>query len=133
MVICLTLPSCKKESNRSGTGNTPQPIGQTYPKTVSIEYRVTVASGDVSKITSLTYTNETGGGVNQSDVALPFSKKISATVNKGDDFGLSLLHNNSATGAFELKMDIMVDGNIIKTETHGGTSSVIAAIVHFFP
>lgn len=108
--------------------------GGSYPKKVSLEYRITSITGGVSKITSGSYTNATGGDTFLNDEPLPFSRKFSRTVNRGDDLGLSLLHNNSTTSTpFSLKLDILLDGSIVKSETFIGSASTIGAIVYLFP
>jgi hypothetical protein len=102
-----------------------------YPKAVLVEYRIT--STTLTKVTTLSYTNATGGTTSLLNADIPFSLKFSRTVNIGDDLGISVLHNNSAVGdLFNLKLDIFVDNVQAKTETFEGTDSIIGAIVHLF-
>jgi hypothetical protein len=109
--------------------NDPKPV---YPKDVLVEYRITSTS-NLNKVTTLSYTNATGGTTTLSDANIPFSLKFTRTVNIGDDLGISVLHNNSAVGdLFNVKLDIFVDNIQVKTETFEGTDSVIGAIVHLF-
>jgi hypothetical protein len=126
LLSATTIGSCKKNAS-SGSSNS-------YPKTVSIEYRISSVTGGISKISSGSYTNATGGNASLNDEPIPFSRKFSRIVNRGDDIGLSALHNISANSTtFSLKLDILVDGRIIKTETFIGAASTIGAIVYLFP
>ncbi|QHT66194.1 hypothetical protein GXP67_05690 [Rhodocytophaga rosea] len=121
VLATLFLNECNKSDD-------PKPA---YPKNVSVAYKV--SGTGVSKVTSLSYTNATGGSTSLTDTTIPFSVSFNGTVNVGDDLGLSVLHNNSATGnPFNIKLEIYVDNKLVKTETYEGTSSVIGAIVHFF-
>lgn len=119
----ILLMACSKS-------NDPIPA---YPKDVLVEYRITSASS-LSKVTTLSYTNATGGTTTLSDANIPFSLKLSRTVNIGDDLGISVLHNNSANGnnVINLKLEILVDGKIVETETFEGSGSVSGAIVYLF-
>lgn len=121
VLISLFLNACNKSDD-------PKPR---YPKNVSVEYRVSGAG--VSKVTSLRYTNATGGFTSLADTSIPFSVSFTRTVDIGDDVGLSVLHNNSAVGnSFDIKLEIYVDNKLVKTETYEGTNSITGAIVHFF-
>ena len=121
-ILAVFLVACNKSDD-------PKPA---YPKDVSVEYRITTTKA-IAKVTSVSYTNATGGTTNVSDTPIPFSVKFDRTVNLGDDLGLSVLHNNSASGnSFDLTLEILVNGKVEKTETFEGTHSVIGAIVHLF-
>jgi hypothetical protein len=125
VLAILFLNACNKSNDPNPTGSIP-----TYPKNVLVEYRV--SGTGVSKITSLSYTNATGGTTNLTDISIPFSVSFNRTVNTADNLGLSFIHNNSAVGnQFDVKLEIYVDNKLVKTETYEGTSSVIGAIVYF--
>ena len=134
VIVCMGAISCNKDDDKgSGTNPTPTPNPSAYPKNVSIEYRASVASGSVAKATSITFTNETGGESTVNDVPMPFSKKIDRNVKYLDKAAIAIMQNNSATpGAFSIKLEILVDGQVVKTETHSDNSHLNAAIVHFF-
>jgi hypothetical protein len=126
ILLTATLFSCKK--NNGGDA------GNSYPKTVSIEYRISSTASGITKVNSGGYTSATGGDTFYNDESGPFSKKFGRTVNLGDDIGISALHNNSANSTpFHLQLDILVDGSTVKTETFIGAAAVIGAIVYLFP
>ncbi len=102
--------SCKKDDDDS-------PNPSTYPKTVSIQYKVSSPAG-FTQVMQLQYTNETGGINSMTNVALPFTKTITKTVNKFDVLILSF----GAVGAGELKGDILVDGTVAATKSFTGTT-----------
>ncbi|MGE0588280.1 MAG: hypothetical protein AB7O48_06870 [Cyclobacteriaceae bacterium] len=121
VLIALFLNACGKSDD-------PKPA---YPKDVSVEYKV--SGMGVNQVTLLSYTNATGGSTKLTDTIIPFSVSFNRTVNVGDDLGLSVLHNNSATGnPFNVRLEIYVDNKLVKTETYEGTSSIVGAIVHLF-
>lgn len=125
-LLLMTILLACSDSNEPGKSI------PTYPKDVSIEYTVTPTG--TTKVTSLGYTNSTGGDTNLTDVTVPFSLKFDRKVNQADVVSLSVLHNNSASGGFfSLKLEIRVDGNLVKSETFEGTSSLIGSIVYIFP
>ncbi len=104
-----------------------------YPTSVSIEYRITCTQGGVTKSDAVSYTNETGGVTNMSNVALPFSKKVSRTVNIGDIAQIAVLHNNSGSSAnYTFKLDILVNDKVIKTQSFPTTGPLSAALSHAF-
>ena len=94
LAAVLAFSGCKKDDD----DNSP---GTSYPKTVSIQYKVSSAVG-FTQLLQLQHTNETGGSTSMSNVALPFTKTISKTVNKFDILVLSF----GAVGEGELKGDI---------------------------
>lgn len=122
IVLALFFSSCSKDEDPTVS----------FPRKVTIEYRVTATNG-ITKATSLGYTNSTGGNTTLSDATIPFSVEFDRIVNLGDDIGVSVLHNNSATGDFfTMKLEILVDNKLLKTATFEGNNSAIGAIVHVF-
>ena len=104
-----------------------------YPTSVTIEYRITCTQGGVTKSDAVSYTNETGGVTNMSNVALPFSKKFSRTVNIGDIAQMAVLHNNSGSSAsYTFKLEILVNDKVIKTQSFPTTGPLSAALSHAF-
>ncbi|MFV0604412.1 MAG: hypothetical protein ACK5NK_01100 [Niabella sp.] len=122
IVVLTTFIGCKKDNN-----------GTSYPKTVEVTYKITSVSGSVTNITSGSYINATGGTSDLENIALPYTKTVSMTVNRGDDATLAFLHNNSATNTpFSIKLEILVNNKVVKTETFEGTSSATGAIAYLF-
>ncbi len=89
-----------------------------YPKNVTIEYKFTVASGTPNKV-ELSYTNESGGRENVKDVILPYSKKISRTVNPYDD----AYAHFSAFGPGGIKAEVYIDNKLIGSKTASSNSA----------
>lgn len=126
LTVILTI-SCSTGGDDS---NTPTP--NTYPREVNITYKMTGTGGPV---TSGSYVNNIGGSTTFQEVPLPYVKTVRRIVNKLDDIGISFIHNNSGNGntPFTIKLEIIVDGILVKTETYSGTSGVIGSIVYLFP
>lgn len=115
----------------SSCGKSPSSSG--YPANVSIEYRITCTQGGITKSDAVSYINETGGVSNMSNVALPFSKKISRTVNIGDIAQVAFLHNNSGSaGSYTFKLEILVNNQVVKTQSFPGTGALSGALSHAF-
>ena len=122
-LLCIVLFSgCDKE-DASG-----------FPKKVSIEYRITGISGVDGPLTSVSFTNETGGSTDLVNQSFPFSRTIISTLNAGDDATLSFRYGNGSGGTnVSIKMEILVDGKLINTETVNSSNAVvIAAIAYVF-
>ncbi|TWI80126.1 hypothetical protein IQ13_2795 [Lacibacter cauensis] len=115
IILIAVSFSCKKRSQSS------------YPLPVSIQYRI-IASNGVSQATSIIYTNETGGLTNLTNQNLPFSKSLSTTVTRGDAFTL----RGDASGAGSLKLEILVNNNVVKTATYTGSSVITGQITYQF-
>ena len=77
--------SCRHDSNDDNP-----PSGSTYPKQVSITYKVT--SSSTSSASIIKYKNETGGDTDVANPSLPYSKTINRT-----DSSLTLLVAVTAT------------------------------------
>ena len=135
LLCCSILMTAASSCSKSDTTPTPGPGSgaTTYPKSVSIEYKVTCLTGGITKVTTLGYTNATGGNAATTDVPLPFSKTITRTVNRYDMINVGVLHNNSATSnPFSLKLEILIDGKLVQTKTLEGTTAVNESLVHSF-
>ncbi|WP_342330307.1 hypothetical protein [Pedobacter sp. FW305-3-2-15-E-R2A2] len=81
-----------------------------YPKTVTIDYKVTQTAGNVG-LTDIRYTNETGAFTSLDNQALPFSKKITKKV----EFGESATISTYTAGPGTIKLEILVDGKVVET------------------
>ena len=99
--------------------------GPAYPRTVSIEYRVTSSNLEA---TDVIFANETGGNSIESDVALPYSKKISRSVKLHDHAAISV----SSEAAGQLEVEILVDDEVVETKTYSGDSIVMGSTVYMF-
>lgn len=107
--------ACSKDSNVPG--------GSSYPKQVTIEYKATSSTG-ITDFKYIHYTNETDGISEVENGKLPFSKKITLTVNEDTslELGVSLFDGTSGS----LTVEILVDGKLVGTKTNtsaGGTVS----------
>lgn len=121
-VFAMGLFACKKSDSGGGTTNPPT---ATYPKQVTIEYRVTgtgVGSG------SGAYTNESGGNSSYSFTSLPYSKIFTRTVKQYDN--ATILVNAVGTG--NIKVDILVNSTVVKTQSYSGTSVFGGTLVYLF-
>lgn len=118
LVATTMLASCGKD------GDSPTPSG--YPKNVTIEYKVT--SPDIQKL-DVRYINETGGATDIDDVSLPYSKSIQKSVSQFD--GITLTAHASGPGT--VKTDILVNGQVVKTETFSSTSFAGGTVAYVFP
>lgn len=107
--------SCSKKDNTSGG----------YPKNVTILYKLTPSAGYITG--DIGYLNETGSTTFLTSQPLSFTKQITKTVNKNDAASLHV----SATGSGNIKMEIFVDGTLVKTETPSG-NVISNTIVHLF-
>lgn len=115
-VFSMLLFSCSSDSNSSG--------GNSYPKQVSITYKVTSTSTNNASI--IQYMNETGGVTDVTNPSLPYTKTITRTVNQGDIASLGCGTNLTQT----VKLEILVDNTVVKSQENTTTSS---AIVYVFP
>jgi uncharacterized membrane protein len=125
VLAVLVFSSCKKDSG--GSGNS-------YPRTVDITYKITCTAGNVTVINDASYNNETGGITNLANVSLPFSQTVRKSVSLGETIRLAAFHNNtgSATPAFALKLEILVNGSLEKTETFSDPGRLNVAMAYGF-
>lgn len=120
LVLTILFSSCSKDKE-----SVPQGAGS-YPKEVTIEYRVTsiknISKGDVL------YTNETGGNTTVDNVSLPYSVKLKKTVKQNDALGF----NFSTLAAGEVKVEILVNDKVVETKSFAGTSIISGTAVYIF-
>lgn len=107
-LIALLVASCKKSD--SNTGNT-------YPKQVSITYRV--SSTTTNSLVSITYDNETGGQATVDNPTLTFTKTITKTVNKNNIITLGYFVNPAQT----VKLEILVNNEVVKSQVYTSPNS----------
>lgn len=112
-VLCTI--SCKKQTDND------------YPKSVSIQYKIT-PSTSISQATSVVYMNESGALTTLTNQALPFSKTITRTINKGD----ALTLRGDAAGSGSLLLEILVNNTVVKSTTPSGTSTISGQITYQF-
>jgi len=110
-LMLLFASSCKK----SGTVD-----ADTYPKQVSITYRV--SSTTTSSLVSITYDNETGGQSTADNPALPFVKTITKTVNKYSIITLGYFVNPAQT----VKLEIVVNNEVVKSQFYTNPNSAMS-------
>lgn len=110
------LSSCSSDSDSSSNN--------TYPKQVTITYKVTSTSTNNASL--IQYSNETGGSTDVTNPQLPYTKTITRTVNQSDIATLGCGTNAIQT----IKLEILVDDVIVKSQENTSTSS---AIVYIFP
>lgn len=120
LVLTILFSSCSKDKDKAPEG------AGSYPKEVNIEYRVTsvknISTGDVL------YTNETGGNTIVEKVSLPYSVKVKKTVKLNDGLGFNF---SSLTGG-EVKVEILVNGQVVETKSFAGTSIISGTAVYIF-
>ena len=114
---------CIRDRCRSDS-NDDNPSWSTYPKQVSIIYKVTSAT--TSSASNIKYKNETGGDTDVANPSLPYSKTINRTVNKGDVLTLAYGTNTNQT----VKLEILVNNASVLSQEFTTTSG---AIVYQFP
>lgn len=107
LAVLTILSSCGKKDNvddpRKG-----------YPKNVEIEYRITAVSGNPGLV-DISYDNESGSDTRLADQPLPFVKKLTKKVDFGEVILLGVNGDTRFTGA--IKLEILLDGKVVETET----------------
>lgn len=97
-----------------------------YPKNVSIEYRVTSTTPNLT--VDVSYTNETGGDTDTGSVGLPYSKKFTDKVEFGYIISLSVISDEPGTA----KLEILVDNKVVETQTFESASFIVGTILYQF-
>ena len=116
----MLVTSCSKDNDE-------QPeAGNSYPKEVNIEYKITSTTGLATA--DILYVNETGGRTSVDNVTLPYSIKFKRTVNNLDNAAISFSESASGTA----KSEILVDDKVVKTESFSGTSYISGTILYLF-
>lgn len=123
-LLVLLFTACKKDSD-----STPA-----YPKTAAVEYRISVVSGALSSLSSVSFTNSSGGNTSLTEVALPFKQTFSRTVNRYDNLSMGFLVNlPSGSSLVGLKLEILVNGKVEKVQTFESNSTFTGSLVYLFP
>lgn len=108
--VSFILSSCNNDENETK-----------YPKEVQITYKVT--STNTTTAQAISYKNETEGMTTLTNVALPFSKTITRTVNKNDDASIGYSSTNTSAS---VKLEILVDNTQVKSQVfNAGTGAII--------
>lgn len=106
IVLVMALSSCSSSSSEG--------ISSSYPKDVTIEYRMSGTPNNII-VDRINYTNETGGDTNLTDVTLPFSKVINKRVEFAEIFTfLGSLNNNKDTTVI---LEIIVNGKSVEKKS----------------
>lgn len=120
LMMVLLMTSCGKDDD-----NNPE-TGNSYPRDVNVEYRVTSTSG--LKNGDVIYTNETGGNAIVDNVTLPYSVKFKKNVKQFDNLAI----NFSAMTSGDAKAEILVNDKVVETKTFSGTSIITGSAVYIF-
>jgi len=120
LLVTVLLTACSKDNDGPDNG------GGGYPKDVTIEYKVTSISGTTAG--DIIYFNETGGNTILENVGLPFSKSFKRNVKQYD---AATINFTGRTGG-EVKVDILVDGKVVKSQNYSGTSVITGSLVYLF-
>ncbi|UNY97249.1 hypothetical protein MQE36_09075 [Zhouia spongiae] len=97
----LFLVSCSGDDD--GDNNS------SFPKEASITYKVTSTTLDAANIF---YVNEEGGQDQLTNESLPFTKKITATVERFDVFAISGVHSGESDVTTDIKVEVLVDDKV---------------------
>ena len=120
--VLFMSASCSKDDDDQ------DPPPSSYPKTVSVEYKITSPSG-LTTAGSITYKNETGGLTTISNTSLPFSKKMNITVNRYDNLSLSVTHTVSGN----MKLEILIDNVSKVAQEFPGSPVITGTVPYVFP
>ena len=113
VLLAIFSNSCRSDSNDDN------PSGSTYPKQVSITYKVT--STTTSSAFLIQYTNETGGNTDVPTPSLPFTKTFNRTVTKGDV--ITLAYGTNANQS--VKLEILINNASVKSLEFTSTSGAL--------
>jgi len=116
IVILCSLPffSCKKDDVNSPAS---------FPKQVTISYKVT--SSTTNSLTSISFTNETGGLSTVTSPTLPFTKTLTKTVTKYEIVTVGYGTNP----AKDVRLEILVNNQSVKSQDN---NAVYAAMSYTF-
>jgi hypothetical protein len=110
ILVVTLLFSCKKDETT--------PTNQdTYPRKVSVEYRITSPSG-LTSLYSISRRNETGATELFTNQALPYSYKFDMTVKQFDALLISGTSNTGGT----IECEIFVDGKSVDKKSGSGNT-----------
>ncbi|GGE65760.1 hypothetical protein GCM10011413_35330 [Pedobacter psychrotolerans] len=118
-MLMMFITSCSKSNYQPGNSNS-------YPKDVNVEYRITAISGVNSG--DVLYANASGGNTSVDNVSLPYSVKFKRTVKQLDNLVLGY----SKIGSGEVKVEILVNDQVVETKSFSSTSYVTGTIVYLF-
>lgn len=124
-VVLLTASlfvSCSKDKK-----DDPGPSGG-YPKEVTIGYKVTALSGNIQNC-RIDWLNATGGMTIEQSAALPINKSFKRTVKQYDWVTFSV----ASTTPGSLKLEILVNDDVVETQTFSGTSTFAGTLKYIFP
>ena len=112
-ILSIFITSCSKDDDN--TINTP------YPKQVQIAYKM--SSTNTTTAQAISYKNELGSMTTVTNVALPYSKSITRTVNKNDDASIGYSTTNTSSN---VTLEILVDNSVLKTQNFvSGTGAMV--------
>ena len=122
-ILSMTLLlSCGKKNNDPAP-----PKASSYPKEVSVEYRVTSPSG-LTTLDNISRINSTGANEIFTDQALPYTAKFDMTVNQFD----ALLIGGTSNVGGTIECEILVDGKSVDKKSASGNSFTDVSAVYVF-
>lgn len=110
-ILLLFTAACKKSD--SGTGGT-------YPRQVSITYKV--SSTSTSSLILITYDNENGGQTTVNNPVLPYTKTITRTVDRYSIVTLGFAVNP----AQNVKLELLVNDQVVKSQDYTSANSAMS-------
>lgn len=121
LILFTTLMfSCKKDEPSTTEQNT-------YPRKVSVEYRITSPSG-LTSLYSIVRRNASGATELYSNQAVPYSYKFDMTVKQ---FDALLISGTSHTGG-TIDCEIFVDGKSVDKKTGSGNTLTDVSSTYVF-
>lgn len=117
LATVLIATSCSKSKDNNDSG---------FPRTVSVEYKVTSNSG-LNKA-DIMYTNETLGETDINNAALPFNKKVDVKLTEPVGIGLT---GASFTGG-NLRLEIIVNGKSVAAQEFNSNSTTSGIVSYSF-
>lgn len=117
LATVLIATSCSKSKDNKDSG---------FPRTVSVEYKVTSNSG-LNKA-DIMYTNETLGETDINNAALPFNKKVDVKLTEPVGIGLT---GASFTGG-NLRLEIIVNGKSVAAQEFNSNSTTSGIVSYSF-
>lgn len=117
------LTACSSSDDDTSPGGGSETA--TYPRTVTIEYRVT---SPTLKEADIIFTNDTGGHDSLQKQALPFTKTFTRSVKQFDDASVSPTSMEGGT----LEATVLVDGKEVDKKSFSGTTVATGSAIYIF-
>jgi hypothetical protein len=105
--------SCSKDKN-----DDPTPPGGGYPKEVTVTYKVTKVSGNMTQC-RIDWFNESGGLTVEQNAIFPVTRTFKRTVNQYEYVGITAVTG----GPGSIKIEVLVDNVVVDSKTNSGTTT----------